>query len=184
MPAHADSPAPAVSASRQLATFIARFDPEIRRLIRASRSALRLAYPTAVELVYDNYNALAIGFCSTPRQSDCLVSVAAYARGVNLYFYYGASLPDPDNRLEGSGRQGRFIRVESAATLREPAVRALLRRAAREARTPLTRTGRASVIIRSISSRHRPRRVQQGATLLLMRPSGAKSTRQARSTPR
>jgi hypothetical protein len=165
MATHPESSAPAVSASRQLATFIARFDPGIRRLIRASRSALRSAYPTAIELVYDNYNALAIGFCSTPRQSDCLVSVAAYARGVNLYFYYGASLPDPDHRLEGGGRQGRFIRVESAATLREPAVRALLRTAAREARTPLLRAGKGRLIIQSISPGRRPRRAQQRSRL-------------------
>jgi hypothetical protein len=149
--------APAV----QLAEMIDRFSPPVRRLIRASRAALRQAYPTAIELVYDNYNALAIGFCSTPRASDCLVSVAAYAGGVNLYFYYGASLPDPHHRLQGNGRQGRFVRVEGLPTLKERAVQALLRSASRHARTPLPRSGKRRLIIQSISARRRPRQTQK-----------------------
>jgi hypothetical protein len=47
--------------SQQLAGFIARFDPAIGRVVRSARTILRQRFPTAVELVYDNYNALAIG---------------------------------------------------------------------------------------------------------------------------
>jgi hypothetical protein len=151
------------SPSKQLATFIARFDPPIQRLIREALATVRKTYPTATRLVYDNYNALAIGFCATPKASDCLVSVAAFARGVNLYFYYGASLPDPDRRLEGAGRQGRFVRFEGPTTASEPAVRALLRAAAKCARTPLPKTGSGPLIIQSISPRRRPRTARTGA---------------------
>jgi hypothetical protein len=118
---------------------------------------MRRTYPTAIELVYDGFNALAIGFCSSARTSDCLVSVAAYPRGVSLYFYYGASLPDPTGRFEGSGNQGRFIRFESPRTVREPAVKALLKAAAMHARTPLPRSGRGTLIIKSIAPRRRSR---------------------------
>jgi len=148
---------PDIAPAAQLAEMIERFSPPVRRLIRASRAALRRAYPTAIELVYDNYNALAIGFCSTLRASDCLVSVAAYAGGVNLYFYYGASLPDPSHRLQGNGRQGRFVRVEGLSTLKERAVQTLLRSASRHARTPLPRSGTRRLVIQSISPRRRPR---------------------------
>jgi hypothetical protein len=47
--------------AKQLAGFIARFDPQVAKLVRAARVVLRKRWPTAVELVYDNYNALAIG---------------------------------------------------------------------------------------------------------------------------
>jgi hypothetical protein len=146
-----------VSPAAQLAEMVGRFSPPVRQMIRAARAALRRAYPTAIELVYDNYNALAIGFCSTPRASDCLVSIAAYAGGVNLYFYYGASLPDPSHRLQGSGRQGRFVRIESLSTLEERAVQTLLRSARRHARTPLPRSSTRRLIIQSVSARRRPR---------------------------
>lgn len=146
------------SPAQQLAAFIAKFDPAIGRLVRAARSALRQRLPTAIELVYDNYNALAIGFATTERTSDVIVSLAVYARGVNLYFMYGARLPDPHRLLQGGGNQGRFIRLERAATLEEPSIEALLRAAVRLARSPLPSSGRGRTIIRSVSRRQRPRR--------------------------
>ena len=62
---------------KQLATFIAKFDPPMVRLIRSVRGALRKRLPSANELVYDNYNFFVIGYCSTERASDCIVSLAA-----------------------------------------------------------------------------------------------------------
>lgn len=162
MPSSQREPGP-LSPTQELAKFIGRFDPPVQRLIRAARAALRKAYPTAFELVYDNYNALAIGFCSTPRASDCLVSVAAYARGVNLYFYHGAHLPDPTHRLEGAGRQGRFVRFLGAETAREPAVRALLVAAPAHARTPLPTSGKGRLIIQSVSAKRRPRSARRSS---------------------
>ena len=51
--------------AKQVAGFIAKFDPAIAKLIRGARAKVRKRLPTAVELVYDNYNALAIGFGPT-----------------------------------------------------------------------------------------------------------------------
>ena len=144
--------------SKQLAGFIAKFDPPTAKLIRSARLALRKRLPTAIEQVYDNYNFLAIGFCTTERTSDCIVSLAAAANGVSLSFYYGASLPDPDGILLGGGRQNRFVRLTSAATLAEPAVEALLTAAVAQARTPLPSTGRGYTMIKSVSAKQRPRR--------------------------
>src|SRR3954471_2630819 len=77
--------------AKQLAGFIAKFDPAIASLARSCRTILRKRFPTALELVYDNYNALAIGYASTERASDCIVSLAVFPRSVALSFYYGAS---------------------------------------------------------------------------------------------
>src|SRR5947209_14445794 len=151
-------PIPAELPSRQLSGFIGKFDPSIARLIRSARAALRKRLPTAIEQVYDNYSFLAIGFCTTERTSDCIVSLAANAKGVALSFYYGATLPDPTGILQGSGNQNRFIRLKSAAMLAESAVEALLRAAVAQAKTPLPRTGRGRTIIKSISAKQRPRR--------------------------
>lgn len=144
--------------AKQLAGFIAKFDPKIGRLVRSARAALRKRWPTAIELVYDNYNALAIGWAPNERTSEVIVSLAVFARGVNLYFMYGASLPDPLGLLKGSGNQGRFIRLDRVAQLDEPGVEALLRAAVRHGRTPLATTGRGSLVIKSVSARQRPRR--------------------------
>ena len=143
---------------KQLATSLAKYDPKIVGLARAARATLRKRLPGALELVYDNYNALAIGFGSTDRVSDVLFSLAVYARGVNLYFMYGASLPDPQHVLRGSGNQGRFIPLTSVAVLNRPAVRRLLRAALRHAKTPLPTSGRGRLLIKSVSAKQRPRR--------------------------
>ena len=158
------------SPSRQLDAFLRRFAPAIRRIVHEARTRLRRRLPTALELVYDNYNALAIGFASSERTSDTIVSIAVYARGVNLYFMYGAALPDPHHVLIGSGNQGRFVRLESASMLDRPEIEELLVAAIDEGDTPLPRSGRGRVIIKSISARQRPRVPQRAAQL--RRPRG------------
>ena len=137
---------------------IAKFDPAVARLARAARATLRKRFPTAVELVYDGYNALAIGYSSTARTSDGIVSIAVYSRGVNLYFMYGRSLPDPDNLLQGSGTQGAFIRLADLSVLGHPSVEALLVAAVRDGETPLKKRGRGHTIIKWIAKKQRPRR--------------------------
>ena len=146
------------SPAKQVASFIAKFDPAVAKLIRSSRTAMRKRLPTALELVYDNYNFLAIGYSASERASDCVVSLAAGANGVSLSFYYGATLPDPDGILLGSGNQNRFVRLESAATLSKPAVEALIRAALAQARVPMPTSGRGTTIVKSISAKQRPRR--------------------------
>ena len=144
--------------TKQLAGFIAKFDPAVAKLARASRAMLRKRFPTAVELVYDNYNALAIGYCATERASDCIVSLAVTSRGVALSFYYGAGLPDPTGILQGNGSQNRYIRLESASRLMDPAVEALIRAAVAKSKAPLPARDKGYLVIKSVSAKQRPRR--------------------------
>ena len=156
-PLKSSKAAPAASPAKQLAGFIAKFDPANAKLICALRASLRRQLPTAVEQVYDNYNFLAIGYCTTERTSDCIASLAASAKGVSLSFYRGASLPDPAGILLGSGRQNRYVRLESVATLAQPAVQSLLRAAIAQATPPLPTVGRVGTLIKSVSAKQRPR---------------------------
>lgn len=148
----------AVSPTKQVAGFIAKFDPAIARLTRSCRSVIRKRYPAAIELVYDNYNALAIGYSPTERTSDVVFSLAVYARGLNLYFMYGRSLADPNHLLQGSGSQGAFIRLESVEVLDDPKVIDLIERAVKRQKPTFAAKGRGYTIIKSISARQRPRR--------------------------
>jgi len=155
-----------VSPARQVAGFIARFDPAIARLARAARSHLRRRYfPAAVELVYDSYNSLAIGFGPNERTTDAVVSLAVYPRGMNLYFIYGRTLPDPDGLLLGKGNQGRFLRLESLELLAQPAVVALLREAIRQSDVPMPKSGRGYTVIKVAATKQRPRRVRPRSRL-------------------
>ena len=143
---------------QQLRGFIAKFDPAMGKLIRQCRSALRQRFPTANELVYDNYNFFVIGYCTTERPSDCVVSLAANAKGVGISFYHGATLPDPHRLLQGSGNQNRFLRLAGVASLSRPEVRELLDSAEAQADPPSQKAGARKLIIRSVSEKQRPRR--------------------------
>ncbi len=146
------------NAEQQLDSFIAKFEPKHQLLIRSVRKKLRRRFPTAHELVYDNYNFFVIGYCATERPSDCILSIAAASNGVGLCFTHGASLPDPKKILVGSGKQTRFLRLESAAVLDRPEVKALFGVAAAQAKSPMPTTGRGELVIRSMSAKQRPRR--------------------------
>ena len=146
------------TAEKSLKAFLAKFTPKHQTLIREARQALQKLLPTANELVWDNYNFFVIGYSATERPSDSVVSLAAAANGVGLSFYRGASLPDPHKILLGSGKQNRFIRLESAQTLARPEVEALIAAAVNQANVPFPSSGGRKLIIRSISKKQRPRR--------------------------
>jgi hypothetical protein len=141
----------------QLKGFIAKFTPEHQTLIRAVRRALRARFPTAVEMVYDNYNFFVIGYSPTERPSDAIVSLVAGANGVGLCFIHGAKLPDPAGVLRGAGKQTRSIHLESAAVLARPEVATLLTAATARGK-PFPAKERGSLVIRSVSRKQRPRR--------------------------
>jgi len=154
----ASSPHTSPSAATQLRGFIAKFDREHQALIRSVRAALRRRLPTAVELVYDNYNFFVIGYGPTERPSDAILSIAAGASGVGLCFVHGAKLADPGRVLLGAGKQTRFVRLPAAKTLNQPEVAALITAAIKNAPMPFARTGRGRLIIRSVSAKQRPRK--------------------------
>ena len=63
------------SPGRQLASFLGKYDPAIAARARASIALMRKRLSTATELVYDNYNALAIGFGPSDRASEAIFSI-------------------------------------------------------------------------------------------------------------
>jgi hypothetical protein len=146
------------SPEAQLRRFIEKFESKHQSLIRAARQVLRRRFPTAYELVYDNYNFFVIGYSPTERPSDAIVSLTAGANGVGLCFIHGATLRDPKKRLLGSGSQTRFIRLESADVLDEPDVDALVAAAIAQSKAPFQAPGRGRLVIRSVSAKQRPRR--------------------------
>ena len=128
-------------------------------LTRAILARMRQRYPTALELVYDNYNALAIGFGPTERTSEAIFSIAVYPQWVSLFFLQAnRGLPDPENRLRGDGNVVRYIRLAEAEVLDESAVKALMLEAESRAVVPFDPKGTRRLIIKSISAKQRPRR--------------------------
>jgi len=145
--------------AKQLAAFIGKFDPRIAKLVRSARSILRNRFPTAIELVYDNYNWLVVGFGPNERASDAVFSLVFAPRWLALCFLQDAStLPDPQKLLRGSGKVVRNVRLMDAKALDAPAVRALIAVALKRADVPIKKNSRCRIVIRAISRKQRPRR--------------------------
>jgi hypothetical protein len=143
----------------QLASFIAKYAPAIAADGRVALTKLRRLLPGAVELVYDNYQWLVVGFGPSERPSDAVLSLVFAPRWLFVCFLQNASkLPDPKRLLRGSGTQVRNVRLDSARDLDREDVRALIAAALTRARVPIARRNRRRLVIRAISARQHPRR--------------------------
>jgi hypothetical protein len=133
----------------QLQSFNDMFSPKHQKFIRSVRTALRKRFPTANELAYDYSRFFVIAYSPTEQGIDAPVSMAARADGVDLYFNRGPQLPDPKKLLLGSGKQTRFVRLETARQLAHPDVEAFIAAAIDHASVPLPSKGKGSLIIKT-----------------------------------
>jgi hypothetical protein len=140
----------------QIESFIAKFTDEVAGQIRAARADMRRRLPGAYELVYDNYNALAIGYGSSEKLDDIVFSIACFPRWIRLFFFRGAELDDPQGLLEGAGAQVRSVKLPDLRVLDDPPVRALMDQAL--ARRPIDPAGAGVSIVKSVSPNQRRRR--------------------------
>ena len=159
----APKPSPAArttDAEADLASFLARFTPEIADTARSIRARLAARMPTAVQLVYDNFNALVIGFGPNQRASDAIFSIAIYPRWINLFFLQAVRqrLADPKGLLKGEGTTVRHVRVDDVAMFDRPALRDLVDRAIDGARVALPVDAPGRTVVRAVAAKQRARR--------------------------
>jgi len=147
-----------VDAGAQLDAFIDRYKPEVAADARQALAFMSARLPTATRLVYDNYNALVVGFGAGPKVSDIIFSIALYPRYVTLFFARGVELADPHGLLEGGGKGVRHVKLRPLARLQSREVGALIDAALAIATPPLPSGGEGPLIIKSISAKQRPRR--------------------------
>jgi hypothetical protein len=148
----AKTPAPTLT-NAQLTAIIDARPPAMAKLTKAVLAKVRQRLPGSVEMVYDKRNALVIGFCSAERAANVINSIAVYSKWVNLYFFEGDTLPDPEGLLQGTGSMVRSIRVTDAADLDRPAVKALMAEARKCAEPPLDPKAKRKVLLRQSTRR-------------------------------
>ena len=143
---------PALTAT-QLNAIIDRQPAGMAKLTKSVLARMRTRLPGSVEMVYDKKNSLVIGFCSAERASNVINSIAVYSRWINLYFFEGDALPDPEGLLQGTGSMVRSIRITRAADLDRPAVKALMAEALKCAEPPLDRTANRRILLKQSTRR-------------------------------
>jgi hypothetical protein len=147
-----------MSPEEQLDGFLAKFTPAVETQARAALERMRARIPGAVQLVYDNYNALAIAFGANETLSGVVFSIAVYPRWVSLFFSRGPQLDDPLKLLKGAGNTVRHIVLEDVEAIASDAVEALIAQALARADPPIDPALPGRLVIKSVSAKQRSRR--------------------------
>ena len=111
---------------------------EMRPIARRLRQVILEIDPDAVEVVRLGDRASTFGL-GPKKMSEGYAYVLPYDNWVNIGFYKGASLPDPEGLLEGTGANMRHVKVRTVQAADQPAVRTLIEEALAERRTALGR---------------------------------------------
>ena len=146
------------TAQQQLDGFLKKSSPEMEKLGRAAIAYLRKRLPGAFCLVYDNYNALAVGFGPEAKASTLPISIALYPRWATLFLMFGATLDDPEGLLEGKGLRIRSVRLDGLGMLKSEAIDTLVAAAVVQAGWKLDPKAKGELIMQSVSAKQRPRR--------------------------
>jgi hypothetical protein len=151
-------PDDAMDPQAELDSFVDKYSPEVAALTRALFAKMKARLPGATIMVYDNYNALAIGFGPSDKASRAVLSLAVMPRWVTLCFLYGVGLPDAHGLLNGAGSRVRHVRLHTSEAFDDPAVQDLVAAALDRSEPPIDGARGQQLIIKSISAKQRPRR--------------------------
>ena len=96
-------------------------NPTMEPLTRAARELILGIMPDATEVAWpkQNISSYSVG---PKKMSEHFCYIAVWKARINLGFYYGADLPDPEGLLDGSGENMRHIKIASEDELSQAAV--------------------------------------------------------------
>lgn len=111
----------------QLKKFLSLYSQEIIELTMQLRDYITNLVPDANELIWDNYNAVALAYAKSEELKDAFVHIAVYSKHVNFGFNRGAELTNQQNiALNGNGKLIRHIKVKNIDTFLKMELDALI----------------------------------------------------------
>lgn len=105
-----------MKAHPELKKFLHPYDDSIQELTLALRDFITDLVPEANELIWDNYNAVAIAYSTSEKLRDAFCHIAVYPKHVNFGFNRGAELTAGNVQLQGTGKLIRHIKVKDFAS--------------------------------------------------------------------
>lgn len=98
---------------RELFRFLLDYPEAIRDLFEDVRNFVLDVDENVYEMIWDNYNALAVAYSRSGKLRDAHCHIAAYGKHVNLGFNQGIHIPDPHRLLVGNGKLIRHIAIKN-----------------------------------------------------------------------
>jgi len=114
---------------KDLLKFLKPFDQETKEIFFWLRDFIWTLYPDSNELIYDNYNALAVGWSPTDRvgHTFCSIALGRTSKNIHFGFYWGNEIADPEKKLLGQGNQYRYILVKTKSGFPKAYIKKLLK---------------------------------------------------------
>jgi hypothetical protein len=100
----------------------------MRPIVRRLRGIIQKIDPKAFEVVRLGERSATYGV-GPSKMTEAYAYILPHAKWVNLGFYKGADLDDPDGLLEGTGAKLRHIKVHSLEDADRPDLHAMIRAA-------------------------------------------------------
>ncbi|MEO1487358.1 MAG: DUF1801 domain-containing protein [Bacteroidota bacterium] len=110
----------------QLKTFLEPYKANIQQLLFGLRTFITDLVPEANELIWDNYNAVAIAYSKSQKLKDAFCHLAVYANYVNFGFNRGAELTKSTIQLKGSGKLIRHFKVTDIDSFPKDAIKPII----------------------------------------------------------
>ncbi len=110
----------------ELQNFLLPYDKNIQQLALKLRNFIIETEPTCNELIWDNYNAVAIAYSKSDKLKDAFCHIAVYSNHVNFGFNRGAELTISEVKLSGKGKLIRHITVSNFETFPKNEIKQLL----------------------------------------------------------
>jgi len=129
---------------RRLTEALRRYDPRIKSLVYALRTAVLDEISPCHEHMFAQKNKVVLLFAATDHViEDCICQIHAFAKHVQLAFPRGVDLHDADGVLQGSGKAFRYLKLTKRADVEREDIRAFLQEArANETGLDVTRPAR------------------------------------------
>ena len=99
--------------------------PELSPICTALREIIAELHNDFYEVVWKNQNIASYGV-GPKKMSEHYVYISLHKKHVNLGFYYGATLSDPNNLLEGTGKRLRHIKIKQRSEALTPEIKQLI----------------------------------------------------------
>jgi hypothetical protein len=147
--------------TKDLLKFLKPFPDEITERAFWLREFVWDLYPRCNELIYDNYNAVAVGWSPTDKvgHTFCSIAVGRSSHNVHFGFYWGSQIADPKKILLGGGNQYRYILVKDLDDFPKTYIKKLLREACGNSLAKVKdkkQLMQGATITKSISAKKRP----------------------------
>jgi hypothetical protein len=111
--------------TEQVREWLHKLPADKKQTVDSLRRLIGSVAPEAHEIIYHD----ALGYGPTDSGFDRILYVTVFEKHINLGFFFGGSLNDPEGLLVGSGKRMRHIKIGSMQVSENPAIKSLLEQA-------------------------------------------------------